>query len=77
MSENFQVPNRAGAVTPSDSATTFANALYIGGSGNVSVVTEGNDTVTFSNVPAGSTIVLRVVQVRSTGTTATNIVRMW
>lgn len=77
MSENFQIPNRAGAVTPSDSNTTFANALYVGGGGNVTVVTEGGDTVTFSNVPAGTTIVLRVTQVRATNTSATNIVRMW
>lgn len=77
MSENFQVPARAAAVTPSDSATIFANALYVGGGGNVTVVTEGGDTVTFSNVPAGTTIVIRATQVRATNTSATNIVRMW
>ncbi len=77
MSENFQVPNRAGAVTPSDTATTFANALYAGSSGNITVVTEGGDTVTFNNVPVGTTIVLRITQVRATGTTATNLVRLW
>lgn len=77
MSENYQIPARAAAVTPSDSTTTFANALYIGGAGNVAVVTEGGDTVTFSGVPAGTTLVVRVTQVRSTNTTATNIVRLW
>ena len=77
MSENYQIPARAAAVTPSDSATTFANALYIGGAGNVAVVTEGGDTVTFSGVPAGTTLVVRVTQVRATNTTATNIVRLW
>lgn len=77
MSENFQIPARAAAVTPSDSGTIFANALYIGGTGNISVVTEGGDTVTFNSVPGGTTIVLRVTQVRATNTTATNIVRMW
>lgn len=77
MSENFQVPNRAVAVTPSDTIEVFASAIYIGSGGNVSVITEGGDTVTFSNVPAGTTLVIRVTRIRATSTTATNIVRMW
>lgn len=77
MSENFQVPNRAVAVTPSDTTEVFASAVYVGGGGNLSVITEGGDTVTFSNVPAGTTLVIRVTRIRSTSTTATNIVRMW
>ena len=77
MSDNFQVPSRAAAVTPSDSTQIYASALYVGGAGNVSVVTEGDDTVTFTGVQAGSMLVLRIKQVRSTSTTATNIVRLW
>lgn len=77
MSENFQVPNRAASVTPSDTAEVFASAIYVGSGGNLSVITEGGDTVTFSNVPAGTTLVVRVVRIRATNTTATNIVRMW
>ena len=77
MSDNFQVPSRAAAVTPSDSTQIYASALYIGGGGNVAVVTEGDDTVTFTGVQAGSMLVLRIKQVRSTSTTATNIVRLW
>jgi hypothetical protein len=77
MSENFQVPARATAVTPSDGTELPAGAIYVGGAGNVSVVTEGGDTVTFSNVPAGFILPLRVTKVRSTSTTATNIVLLW
>jgi hypothetical protein len=77
MSDNFQVPSRAAAVTPSDTTEIYASALYIGGAGNVAVVTEGGDTVVFSGVQAGSMLVLRIKQVRSTSTTATNIVRLW
>jgi len=77
MSENFQVPNRAVAVTPSDTTEVFASAIYVGSGGNVSVITEGGDTVTFSNVPAGTTLVIRVTRIRATSTTATNIVRLW
>lgn len=77
MSDNFQVPSRAAAVTPSDSTQIYASALFVGGAGNVSVVTEGDDTVTFTGVQAGSMLVLRIKQVRATSTTATNIVRLW
>jgi len=63
------------AVTPADSALgTFARALYVGTGGNVSVVTVGGTTVLFSGVPSGSVLPVRCSQVRSTGTTASNIV---
>lgn len=67
-------------VTPSD-ATTFARctqAIYVGGAGNVSVVPSGNTlaTVTFTAVPAGTTLSVRAVKIKSTGTTATNIVAL-
>ena len=77
MSDNFQVPSRAAAVTPSDTTELEASALYVGGAGDVAVVTEGGDTVTFTGVQAGSMLVLRIKQVRTTSTTATNIVRLW
>lgn len=77
MSDNFQVPSRAAAVTPSDSAETYGSALYVGGAGNVVLVTEGGDQVTFSGIQAGSTLVIRFKQVRATSTTATNLVRLW
>lgn len=51
--------------------------LYIGGTGNVSVVTLGGDTITFAGVPAGTTLPIQVVKLRSTGTTATLVNAMW
>lgn len=77
MSDNYQVPSRAAAVTPSDSAETFGSALYVGNGGNVALVTEYGDAVTFTNIQSGTTIVLRFKQVKSTNTTATNLVRLW
>ena len=77
MSDNFQVPSRAAAVTPSDTTQIYASALFVGGAGDVAVVTEGGDTVTFSGVQAGSMLVLRIKQVRATSTTASAIVRLW
>ena len=66
----------AGAVTPSDSAQlAFASKrLWVGGAGNVTLVTVGGETVEYASVPAGTYLNVRAVQVKATGTTATNIV---
>ena len=81
---NFSYPSNpieapathAEAVTPSDSAelTNVTRALYVGGAGNVVVVMHGGETVTFTGVPAGAILPIRVKQVKSTSTTATSIV---
>jgi hypothetical protein len=66
-------------VTPNDSAelANATRAVYIGGAGDLKIKTTGGDTVTLVGVPAGSLLPLRVVQVLSTGTTATSIVGMY
>jgi hypothetical protein len=69
-------PDTAASVTTSDTAPNVFTQLYIGGAGNVAVVTENGDTVTFTAVPVGTTLSIRVKQVKATGTTATNIVGM-
>ena len=51
--------------------------LYVGGTGNVSVITIGGDTITFNGVPAGATLPIQVLRLRSTGTTATLINALW
>lgn len=84
--------SRAAAVTPSDTANipsvsgpageTVNNGctLYVGGLGDVRVLTAGGDTVEFTNVPAGTFIPVQVVRVYAsghTGTPATNLVALW
>ncbi|MEE9439354.1 MAG: hypothetical protein V3V14_10170 [Saprospiraceae bacterium] len=81
--------SRAAAVTPSDTANipsvsgpageTVNNGcvLYVGGLGDVRVLTAGGDDVVFSAVPAGTFVPVNVVRVFSTNTTATNIVALW
>ncbi len=68
----------AAAITPADAPLAFVtNAVWVGGTGNLSVVMVGGETVTFNSVPAGYLFRgLRAVQIRSTGTTATNIVAL-
>ncbi len=71
---NFNIPEGAEVVTKSDTAFVNYTGLYIGGTGNVNVVTAKGDTVLFSALPVGAQINLHIVQVLSTSTTATLIV---
>lgn len=69
---------RASAVTPSDSTdlSKVANkGLYVGGTGNISVVTGSGQTVTFLSVPVGF-FPVSVKRVLATNTTATNLVAL-
>lgn len=50
----------------------FARGLYVGGAGNVIVVTSAGTEVTFNNVPAGAILPICVSMVLDTST-ATNI----
>jgi hypothetical protein len=79
---------RAAAVTPSDTVNipyvggdgttpSWPCVLYIGGSGNIRVQTEGGDDVVFTGVLAGTFLPVNVVRVFATNTTATNIVALW
>jgi hypothetical protein len=83
---NHPVPERsdparyAAAVTPNDSTdlTWTTRGLYVGGSGNVVVHMAAEGTqITFVGVQAGTILPIAVSRVRSTSTTATNIVALW
>ena len=67
------------AVTPNDGTdlTYPARALYVGGAGDVVVIMHGGETTTFKAVQVGTVLPLIVTRVKSTGTTATNIVALW
>jgi hypothetical protein len=79
--------SRAAAVTTSDtvnipslaSATTINNGcvLYIGGAGDLRVLTAGGDDVTFTGVLAGTFLPVQVVRVFNSTTTATNLLALW
>jgi hypothetical protein len=67
------------AVTPDDSndLANNARALWIGGAGNVALDFVGSGTnVVIVGVPAGTLLPFEIKRVRSTGTTATNIVAL-
>jgi len=68
------------AVYAMSSQTSMGNPgcfLYVGGTGNVSVVTIGGDIIVFNGVPAGTTLPIQVRKLRATGTTATLINALW
>ena len=67
-------------VTPSDSAdlSVIARGLYIGGAGDVTIIMQGDtNPVTLSAANAGTILPVRAKRVKSTGTTATNIVELY
>lgn len=73
-------PARNAAVVTPDNSNDLAHvtrALFIGGAGNLNVDTADGDTVLFTGVTAGMILPLAVKRVRSTSTTATNIVALW
>lgn len=70
------------AVTPSDSAqlADAAHGLYVGGGGDLTVVFSADATmtpITFKAVPVGTVLPVSVIQVRATGTLATNIIALY
>lgn len=71
--------SNAAAVTPSDSTdlTDVTRWVFVGGTGNLVVIMADGTTVTFTAVPAGTLLPIRISQVKATGTTATEIVALW
>lgn len=66
-------------VTPSDSTplTQDVRALYIGGTGDVTVKTTNAETVSFIAVPTGFILPIRCTHVMETGTTAEFIIALY
>lgn len=64
------------AITPADGSefSAVTRAIYVGGSGDVVIVSNAGSEVTFKNVVAGSMIPIRARGVSATGTTATYLV---
>ena len=84
MYQKLQV-TKAKNVVASDSENIYHNrigdntgcVLYIGVGGDLKVKTAGGDEVTFVNLADSTFLPVQVLQVFSTGTTATNIIALW
>lgn len=70
------VASRANAIVPHDvnDLAYVSRAIYVGGSGDVTLTTLNGDKVAFKGLVAGSILPVRASRVWSTGTTATNLV---
>lgn len=55
----------------------YCRGLYVGTTGNVSVIMSNNTTATFVAVQAGTVLPIRVKQVTASGTTATSIIALY
>jgi hypothetical protein len=66
----------ADEIVPHDAneLTYVTRAIYVGGAGNMSVVTAKGTSVVFTGLPAGIVLPVRIRKVLATGTTATNLV---
>ena len=72
--------NKAYSVTGDDDndlTNGACRAIYVGGAGNINCDLVGGTTVVFSGLLAGVVYPLSVKRVRSTSTTATNIVALY
>lgn len=69
------------AVVPGDtSAADFAvkpRAIYVGGAGNIRLLTLNGEDVLFTAVPVGTILPVRAVRVFSTNTTATLMIGIY
>jgi hypothetical protein len=74
---NDQIFTRAVAITLNDTAQVRCSAIYVGGAGNLAVTTEGGDNVTLNGLTAGSLIPLACSVLKSSGSTATNILALF
>lgn len=69
----------AEAVTASDTVdlVKISQVIYVGGTGNISLITASGETVLFTGVPAGTQLRVRATRIRATGTTATAMVSLY
>jgi hypothetical protein len=71
--DNSNIPS----VSSQDGSGNNGCVLYVGGSGNLRVLTAGGDDVLIPNVQGGTFLPLQVKKVFSTNTTATGIIALW
>lgn len=83
---NVELFSRFAAITPSDTKQygVFAaspiediNAIYVGATGDLAVVGSDGVAATFKSVPTGTVLNISPLIVKTTGTTATQLVALY
>lgn len=70
------------AVTKSDATdgsgdfTNVSRAIWVGGTGTMIAIMPDDSELTFTSIPAGTLLKIRAKRVKSTSTTATNMVAL-
>lgn len=66
-------------ITPNDNAdfANFARAFYVGATGDVALTTVGGDDIIMVGLPLGSVVPVACKRIKSTGTTASNLVGLY
>ncbi len=66
-------------VVPSDTndLPQVSRAIYVGLGGDVTATLADGDTVTFTAVPGGAILPIRVSAIAASGTTASGILALW
>jgi len=81
LASGLSSPYRHGAaVSPSDTVdlTNVSRAIYVGGTGTLTYISQGGDTVALlGNIPVGTVLHVCASRVKLTGTSATNLVALW
>lgn len=67
----------AAVVLDADITSRNARGLYVGGTGDVSVLMSDGSAVTFVGVPAGSVLPVRVKKVNAAGTSASSLLVLY
>ena len=71
-------PGDAAVVTPSDTFNfDTASVIFVGTTGSLRVLTAQGSDVTFNAIPGGTVVPLQVLRVFASGTSATNMVRIF
>tara|TARA_R110000868_G_scaffold366495_1_gene629412 strand:+ start:838 stop:1059 length:222 start_codon:yes stop_codon:yes gene_type:complete len=71
-------PGDAAVVTTSDTVNLREpSVIFVGTTGALRVLTAQGSDVTFAAVPGGTIVPLQVIRVYASGTTATNLVRIF
>lgn len=67
------------AIVPDDAInlTVKPRAIYVGGAGNITLLTLNGETVTFTAVPVGTILPVRAVRVNATLTTASLLIGIY
>ncbi|CAN5262320.1 hypothetical protein BH10PLA2_BH10PLA2_00550 [soil metagenome] len=69
----------AASISPDDTneLSNVTRAIYVGGNGNIVLITLAGETVPFIGVVVGTFLPVRARQVKLTSTTATNLIALW